>query len=177
MSLTPSLEVMLIIFLLVAVISDLADHRIPNVLTLGAALLGIFSHLYLGGTQGAAVALGGFALGLTFLLPFYLLGGMGAGDVKMMGAVGAFVGPQAALLAVGVALVCGALGAVGLLMFGALGVHGSSASNGLDRERHGGAAIASEATHRAAGRSVKARFPYAPAIAAGALAALVYLKV
>ena len=177
MSLTPSLELILIVFLFAAAISDLADHRIPNALTLGAAAIAVCSHLYLGGAHGAAAALGGFALGLTFLLPFYLLGGMGAGDVKMMGAVGAFVGPQATLLAVGVALVCGALGAVALLMFGALGTTGSSTGDVVDHERQGRAAITAEATDRAARSGVKARFPYAPAIAVGALAALVYLKI
>lgn len=177
MSLTPSLEVILIIFLLVAVISDLGDRCIPNTLTLGAAAVGVCSHFYLGGTHGAAVALGGFALGLTFLLPFYLLAGMGAGDVKMMGAVGAFVGPQAALLAVGIALICGALGAVALLMFGALGARSASAGDVVDHERHTVVTIAGQADHPDARRGLKARFPYAPAIAAGALASLVYLKV
>ena len=51
MSLTPSLEIMLTLLLVIAVISDLGEHRIPNLITLSAAALGVTSHLYLGGLQ------------------------------------------------------------------------------------------------------------------------------
>ena len=124
MILTPALEVMLIIFLVTAVISDFSDHRIPNAITLFAAVVGLSSHLYLGGLQGVGLSMGGLVVGMACLLPFYLLGGMGAGDVKMMGAIGAFVGPEASLFAVAVGLVAGGLGGLGLLLFNGISRHG-----------------------------------------------------
>jgi prepilin peptidase CpaA len=177
MALTTSLETMLIILLLVAVISDLSEHRIPNMITLFGALIGIGGHLYLGGLQGAAFALGGFALGMACLLPFYVLGGMGAGDVKMMGAIGAFVGPQAALLAVGVALVCGALGALVLLLFAAFSAqHGAHDGTAGKRNNATVTTAGGAFSGAAARRTLKTRFPYALALAAGAIASLVYLR-
>ncbi len=177
MPLTPSLEVIFVIFLIAAVSCDVSDHRIPNMITLFAAAVGVSSHLYLGGLQGASLSLGGFALGMIFLLPFYLLGGMGAGDVKMMGAIGAFVGPHAALLAVGVALICGAAGGVGLLLFSVLSSHRSSRSE-TARDARDGSVTAGNRVFRtvAVNQTLKTRFPYALAIAAGGLAALVYLR-
>jgi prepilin peptidase CpaA len=177
MTLTPSLEFMLTVFLIAAVISDLSDHRIPNIITLLGALIGIGGHLYLGGLDGAGFALGGFALGMACLLPFYVLGGMGAGDVKMMGAIGAFVGPQATLLAVGVALVCGALGALALLLFAAVSGHYWPRGNAAGKQNSATVATADGVFSTAAARkTLKTRFPYALALATGAVASLVYLR-
>ena len=177
MLLTPSLEVIVIIFLLAAVIYDFIDHRIPNAITLVATATGVLSHLYLGGLQGAGLSLGGFGLGLIFLLPFYLLGGMGAGDVKMMGAIGAFVGPYATLLAVGVALIFGALGGLGLLLISVLSSRRSPASDTAGNVLDGSVTAADGVFHTSAFRqTLKTRFPYALAIAAGGIAALIHLR-
>jgi prepilin peptidase CpaA len=169
---------MLIIFLVAAVICDFSDHRIPNAITLFAAAIGVCSHLYLGGLHGASLSLAGFAVGLTFLLPFYLLGGMGAGDLKMMGAIGAFIGPHATLLAVGVALICGALGGIGLLVFSVFGSRRSLHDDSAGNARDGSVSAADGVFHTAVvSKTLKARFPYALAIAAGGLAALAYLRI
>ncbi len=61
--------------------------------------------------------LAGSATGFFVLLPFYILGGMGAGDVKFFTAVGAFLGPFATLYAVAMTLVIGALIAVGVFVY------------------------------------------------------------
>ena len=76
----------------VAAVHDLKDRRIPNLLTGPALLVGLAFHLALGGVaQLGWSLLAGLIGGGVFLL-FYLGGGMGAGDVKLMAAVGSIAG-------------------------------------------------------------------------------------
>jgi prepilin peptidase CpaA len=95
--------ILLVVVGLAAVI-DVRTRRIPNVLTLGSALAAIAFHIIVAGTHGVALALSGWAVGVALFLPFFLLRGMGAGDVKLLGAVGAWLGPaevpQAAVLSI-----------------------------------------------------------------------------
>lgn len=80
---------------LVAAVWDLRTRRIPNVLTFSAAAAGIVFNGYVGGLMGVGWATAGCLVGLAFFLPFFVLGGMGAGDVKLLGALGAWMGPAA----------------------------------------------------------------------------------
>ena len=71
---------------------DYRERRIPNRLTAYSFVLGLALHLALGGWRSLAnAALAGVAAGVVFLM-FYLAGGMGGGDVKLMAAVGACAG-------------------------------------------------------------------------------------
>lgn len=73
-------------------ICDLRSRRVPNILTGPAILAGLGLHLLLGGPAAMGLALlSGFIAGGLFLL-FFLAGGMGAGDVKLMMAVGCLAG-------------------------------------------------------------------------------------
>jgi prepilin peptidase CpaA len=72
---------------------DLRSRRIPNWLTVPGLLLGIALRAATGGWIGLKAALLGAGLGLLLLLPFVLLKALGAGDWKLAGALGAFVGP------------------------------------------------------------------------------------
>src|SRR5512145_3261911 len=93
------LALALVSCLLAAVISDLRTRRIPNALC-GAALgVGLFLQCMLFGIEGLVSGLAGTLMGLVILLPLYLVGGMGAGDVKLMTSAGAFLGPSGALIA------------------------------------------------------------------------------
>ena len=72
---------------------DIRTRRIPNALTLGAPLVALATHLALDGMSGGMSTLGGWGLGLVLFLPLFALGGMGAGDVKLLAAFGAWLGP------------------------------------------------------------------------------------
>jgi prepilin peptidase CpaA len=76
-----------------AALLDWRSRRIPNWLTVPGLLLGVMAHALLSGWQGALFSLKGAGLALVILLPPVLLRGLGAGDWKLMGAVGAFLGP------------------------------------------------------------------------------------
>jgi prepilin peptidase CpaA len=82
------------LFALVAGISDWRSRRIPNWLTVSGLLLGIAVNSALRGWPGTRDSLLGAGLGLLLLLPFVLIRSLGAGDWKLVGALGAFLGPQ-----------------------------------------------------------------------------------
>jgi prepilin peptidase CpaA len=121
----------------VAAAIDLRTRRIPNILTAPAFALGLLLHFAAGGWKGMGLAgMAGIAGGVVFLF-FFLAGGMGAGDVKLMAAVSAIAGPShvielllttaiaGGVLALGIAAARGrlraTLGNVGTL----IGHHGS----------------------------------------------------
>ena len=106
--------VVLFVLLCTAAVSDWRFFRIPNWLTLGGAL---FAFVY--GTlaartpvAGATDALGGLGTGFAIMLPLYVMGVMGAGDVKLMAMVGAFLGPYQTLLAVLFIFIVGGMAAL-----------------------------------------------------------------
>jgi prepilin peptidase CpaA len=72
---------------------DWKTRRIPNWLTVGGAVLGIALHVVQSGHAGTVLSLIGMSVALIALLPMVLLRAMGAGDWKLMGAMGAILGP------------------------------------------------------------------------------------
>lgn len=109
--------VALIAVLTTAIWTDLRSSRIPNWLTFSTMILALATHAWLGGTQQALFGLAGLATGLGLFLVLYVFAGIGAGDVKLMGAVGAMVGPFGALISGGLAILVGGAYAAGVLAY------------------------------------------------------------
>ena len=100
-----------------ACVTDLRSRRIPNLLTFGGALAGVLFHGVTGSTHGLLVSTAGWVVGLmVFLLPF-LLGGLGAGDVKLLAALGAWLGPREVAWLAAYAGIAGAITALGVGLF------------------------------------------------------------
>ena len=115
------METFLITFLIgvlvVALIQDLRYQRIPNMLTFPAMAVALAYHFIMHGLNGALFSAGGLALGIAILIVPYLMGGMGAGDAKLMGAVGAVVGAKGVFVAfLFIAIVGGVYAMIVLLM-------------------------------------------------------------
>jgi prepilin peptidase CpaA len=109
-------EIVLVALLIAAAVIDCRTYRIPNWLTFGGAVFGLLYNTAAHGFMaGLPPALGGLGIGLAMLLPLYALRVMGAGDVKLMAMVGAFLGSSEILYAV---LFTFIVGGVAALAFG-----------------------------------------------------------
>jgi prepilin peptidase CpaA len=143
---------------------DLRSRRVPNWLTLGITLTGLaLATARLSGLSlGAAFA--GFLLGLAVMLPGHLIGATGAGDVKLLAALGTLLGPRAVFFAFVYSAIAGGVLAVAVAMQRRTLEVTMERTAMLVRSR--GANVAE--IERA---STNNRFAYAPAIAIGALVA------
>jgi len=93
--------------------SDWRFRRIPNWLTVPGLVLGVAVNSLVWGWPGAKAALLRAILGLALLLPFVMIRSLGAGDWKLVGALGAFLGPQHLIVVLlGAILVAGVMAAV-----------------------------------------------------------------
>ena len=102
---------------LIAGWTDWRSRRIPNWLTVPGFLVGLSVNVLAGGWAGLKTSLLGAGLGLLLLLPFVFLRSLGAGDWKLAGALGAFVGWQVLVdLLMGSILVAGVM-ALGLVIY------------------------------------------------------------
>lgn len=81
-----------------ALVWDVRTRRIPNWLNVAGFLAGLVFHSLQGGWAGAWFSLAGFGTGFGILFVLWLIGGGGGGDVKLMGAVGAWLGPNLTLI-------------------------------------------------------------------------------
>ena len=96
-----------VVFIVACCVVDARTRRIPNVLSAGAMLAGLGLNTAYFGVSGLGVSVGGLLAAAAVLLPAFAVGGLGAGDVKMMGAIGALLGPQLALAALGLGMIFG----------------------------------------------------------------------
>lgn len=108
---------------LIACAIDLRWRRIPNVLTLPTALAGVLYHYSINGSDGLISALLGALVGLSLFFPLFALGGLGAGDVKLLAAFGAWLGPQQTLVAAVATAILGAIAAIVLMLLRRRALH------------------------------------------------------
>jgi prepilin peptidase CpaA len=156
-----------VVVLGVATFTDLRSRRIPNWLVLPFLLIGIVLSVWTQGWHGLGQSLGGAFLGLVVYGVLFWMGGMGAGDVKLCAAIGAWVGPQQLILAL---VITGMVG--GLMVFcwaifgGFLKELFTGASNlAFGWNSRGGVCD----PEMAIANPLKRKMPYAPAIAIGTL--------
>lgn len=156
-------------FLLGAVIYDLVSHRLPNYYLLLGVPVALVLQAWSAGWAGVLAGGTGLLTGFAVFLPFYVIGGMAAGDVKLMAVIGSFLGAIGAFWAGACSLMVGAfLGVLYLLYKGQLGrllirywamasLHSYIPAESSDAALH--------------------RFPYALAIAAGTLLSLYWMPI
>ncbi|MGQ7818347.1 A24 family peptidase [Metapseudomonas furukawaii] len=108
------MNVVLLSLLTLALVSDLVHQRIPNRLILVGVGLGLIGQMMVGGVGGVLNGLSGMLIGFAVFIPLYALGGMAAGDVKLIAMVGSFLAPFSALWTALLCLVAGGL--FGLLL-------------------------------------------------------------
>ncbi len=89
----PAIVVAVVAIGAAASILDFRTRRIPNLLTLGSAAAGLLVLGVAGGPRGFLWGIAGWAVGLLLFLPLFALRAMGAGDVKLLAAFGAWLGP------------------------------------------------------------------------------------
>ncbi|MCM0612000.1 prepilin peptidase [Marinobacter sediminum] len=164
----PMITVTALLLLLVpAVVSDLRYRRIPNLLVFPAWALALVLGVVVNGVTGGLDALTGMGSALLVGLPFWLVGWIGGGDVKLVAAIGALVGPELVwpiLAAIGISGLFLALGA--LLHEGILGsaVRRYWASLSLSMVSRRGVYVRPDEAEQ------DVRLPYALAIAVGTIA-------
>lgn len=105
-----------------ACVTDVSAARIPNTVTLTGVVAGLVAHGALPQGLGLVASAAGAVAGLAVFLPFFALGGMGGGDVKLMAALGAWLGwPAILATALAVAIAGGVLALLVALWRGYLG--------------------------------------------------------
>lgn len=107
----------LVFILVVALLYDIISHRIPNYLILFGFIVGVLLQGFILGINGIIVGFIGMLIGFAILLPMYVLGGTGAGDVKLMSVIGLFLGHWQNIFVAGCAtLIIGGICGLGLII-------------------------------------------------------------
>jgi len=88
------IDAILVIMTLVCLYTDLRYKKIYNVVLIPALAIGFLANIYTYGISGGISSIKGFVLGLILLFIPFALGGMGGGDVKLLGVIGAIKGPD-----------------------------------------------------------------------------------
>lgn len=148
--------------LVIATFTDVRSRRIPNWLVLPFLALGILASAWLYGWHGVLLSLEGAGLGLLIYGVLFWMGGMGAGDVKLCAAIGAWIGPNQLLIAL---IFTALIGGVMALVWAAWG----GFLKELFQQASDLAFVAKERGEAVLSNPLRRKMPYAPAIAIGTL--------
>jgi prepilin peptidase CpaA len=159
-------------FTLAAAVIDFRTKKIPNWLTVPSAIAALIFHLVSGGGTGLLLALAGFAVGFALLILPWILGGGGMGDVKLLAALGTWLGPLMILPAFGLGAICALMMGI-MLMTSSMFTSGMSATQRRFLNK-GGAATATAGT---APRKYKRVLPFAVPVAAGTWLVLAWMLI
>jgi len=165
--------ILLLTLLGIAMWGDIRTHKISNKLNLLILVLGLSLQIWFLGLDGLVSGLLGLSVGFAIFIPFYVLKGFGAGDVKLMAVVGTFLGPENTFFAA----------CFSLIMGGVIGVIFLFVKQGLSSylSRYWITAKTFFMTRQFVffrpeeGEAAAMRFPYASAIAMGTLWALYWV--
>jgi prepilin peptidase CpaA len=111
-----SINFFLVSMLVIGSLTDIRRSQIPNLLTLPCALAGMTLNTLVSGMDGFLLSMVGCATGIGLLAVPYMMSGMGAGDVKLMGAVGSFLGAKATFEAFLIVALFGGVYAIALIL-------------------------------------------------------------
>lgn len=165
------LQIFVVLLVTLAAVSDLRTRRVPNALVLAFAVIGFVSQIFLFGIEGFRSAGSGFGSGFLLYFPLWLLHARGAGDVKLLAAAGAFLGPRnTVVLFIVAALIGGVLAVVLVLLKGRVRETASNIAMilaDLFRFRRPAAGIHDPGA---------LRLPHAPVIALATFAILAYIS-
>lgn len=109
--------VIISVLLLLALISDLKTYKIKNSITYGFMLVGLTLNLAKAGSQGLFFSLQGIMLPAVCLMVLYAMRAVGAGDIKLLSAIGAVMGAGFALHAAACSFIFGGIIAFGIVLF------------------------------------------------------------
>ena len=156
-----------LIVLAVAIFTDLRNHRIPNWLVLPFLVAGIAVSGWLHGWHGIGQSFAGLGLAILIYGFLFWMGGMGAGDVKLCAAIGAWIGPDQLFVAL---IITGMAGGIMVLCWAAFGGFLKDLFSGAGDVLFG---WKKRGTIRdpelVLSNPLKRKMPYAPAIAIGTL--------
>ena len=157
------------LYVALAAATDIRMHRIPNYLTVPAAVLGLAYHTLAPTGWGLLASLAGLAVGFSLLFIPWLLGGSGMGDVKLLAALGAWLGWKCLLAAFAVSTIFAAVAALAIL------THNSLAGDKPNQGKRG--LSIRQWTSRSSNRRRRRILPFAVPVAMSTWSILIWLVV
>jgi prepilin peptidase CpaA len=158
-----------LVAVLIATVTDLRSRRIPNWLVFPFLITGFAVSGWLNGWHGVAHSAEGMALAFLVFGVFFWLGGMGAGDVKLAAAIGAWIGPQQTMIALVLIALAGGVMALGWALAGGFATELFQETGNLILGRKKQAGDDNPTLPDMARSAMRRKMPYAPAIAIGTL--------